>query len=289
MHFAKVFCALALCAGCTLSTDAGDREIADRLDFDFTLTAMSPHRRDQLDVALVVPLQPDAPLPGATDLPSATPKYALRGRARVLVPGNTSDTLYPDMTVRLRRVIQDGPWQALFYVDTKLDNNVEPLGADGKTLEHTWVRNVPASGELGFYHEFIFENFYDSEISGIGGDIVLDVPVEARAPARMACLDQRLKEIMKSSLEVRLVFNPNTVAADVGYFKMHGDNDLPGAPIRLEGIADTNSEYGIDIYVDGVRSAKVGTSAPATNEGLTIPLKQWLAVDNAAIDACLAL
>lgn len=279
-----------LLAGCTLATDAGDRVIVDRLGLDFTLAGMSAHRTSQLDVALVVPLDPSAPRATAESLPAAMPKYRLRARARVVLPADTSDeATFPSVRVAFQRVIEDEPLDLLFYVDSQLDQQVTPLSGINRE-EHTWIRDVGPSGELGFYHEFKFENFYDSEIVPIGGDVVLDVPGALMSAARLACLRERLEQVMSASLEVRITFAPNAARTQVGSFKLHRGNDLPTQPVRLEGIADNGSVHGVEVFVDDSPTPlRRFSTEPASAGGLTIPFEQWFPLDEGVRTLCVGL
>jgi len=285
-------CALALLAGCTLTTNAGDRVIAERLDLDFTLYAMNPHRGAQLDVALVHPINPDMPIPLASALPAGMPLYELRARARILVPDDNTDTLFPPISVLLPGVVGNEALQVLFYVDsTPLDNLVQPLlvPTDGNSgpNEHTWVKPVPENGELSFTHKAEFQNFYDSEITSMGSDIVLDVPTGVSVAAT-ACLNQQVGMIAKKTIDVRIVLNATSSPEVVGYFKMYATNVLPTAPIKLKGIADNGSTYLISPGVDGVGKPS-SPSTPSSATGLTIPFDQWFPIEAAALATCLAM
>jgi hypothetical protein len=279
-------CALALLAGCTLTTDAGDRVIAERLDLDFTLFAMNPHRGSQLDVALVHPVDPSLPIPLSTAPEDPKRQYQLRARARILVPAEESESLFPPITVPLPGVITNEPLQVLFYVDTQLNNMVEPLTPEGKPLEHTWVKPVPENGELSFTHQFDFQAYYDSWIIG-SSDIVLDVPTGVSAAAT-ACLNQQVTTLAKKTIDVRIVFNAPDSPRVVGYFKMYATNTLPTLPIKLAGIADDQSVYLISPAIDGVPT-RSSQSAAATATGLVIPFDQWFPIDPVVLAGCLAM
>lgn len=280
-------CALALFAGCTLSTDAGDRAIAERLDLDFTLFAMMPHRGDQLDVALVHPVDPSLPIPLGTALETDTPvrQYQLRARARILIPGEESESLFPPITVPLTGVITNEPLQVLFYVDTQLDNKVTPL-KEGKTLEHTWIKPLPETGELSFTHQFDFQNYYDSWIIG-STDIVLEVPTGVSAAAT-SCLNQQVATLAKKTIDVQIVLNAKVSPRVVGYFKMYATNKLPILPVKLAGIGDNGSKYMISPAIDGVPTV-ASESAAATDTGLVIPFAQWFPIDPTVLAGCLAM
>jgi hypothetical protein len=194
--------------------------------------------------------------------------------------------------VLLPGVIEHEALQVLFYVDSgPLDNLVEPLsdptnGSSGR-VEHTWVKPVPENGELTFTHKADFQNFYDSEISTMGTDIVLDVPTGLSAAAT-ACLNQQVGVIAKKNIDVRIVLNPETAPEVVGYFKMYASNVLPTQPIKLKGIADNNSRYLVSPAIDGVVKLETLSSASSAT-GLTIPFEQWFPIDAATLAACLAM
>jgi hypothetical protein len=285
---------LALLAGCTLSTDAGNRVIAERLDLDFTLYAMNPHRGSQLEVALVHPIDPSLPIPLENALPAAMGKYQLRARARILVPAEQSESLFPAITVPLPGVINNEALQVLFYVDDQpLDYLEKPLGPDPRDptqttrYEHTWIKVVPANGELIFTHKAEFQNYYESEILGMGTDILLDVPAGVSAAAT-ACLNQQVATLAKKNIDVRIVLNPEESPEVVGYFKMYATNVLPTAPVKLAGIADNGSVYMISPAIDGVPT-RSSPSAAATPTGLVIPFAQWFPIDATVLAGCLAM
>jgi len=285
-------CALALLAGCTLSTDAGNRAIAERLDLDFTLYAMMPHRGEQLDVALVHPVNTALPIPLGTALPDPTRMYQLRARARVLVPEDESDSLFPAITVPLPGVLENEALQVLFHIDNlPLDNLVEPIkdfkDPLSQRLEHTWIKPVPDNGELAFTHKADFQNYYDSEIIGMGPDVVLEVPT-GQSAAATACLNQQVSTLAKKNIDVRIVFNYEGSPQVVGYFKMYATNKLPTQPIKLGGIADNGSDYMISPAIDGVPKP-ASVSAKATDTGLVIPFAQWFPIDAAVLAGCLAM
>jgi len=279
-------CALALLAGCTLTTDSGDRVITERLDLDFTLFAMFPHRGAQLDVALVHPVDPSLGIPPSNELPNPARQYQLRARARILVPAEPSESLFPPISVLLPGVVTNEPLQVLFYVDTELNNKVEPLTPELKPFEHTWVKPVPETGELTFTHQFDFQAFYDSEIVG-STDIVLEVPTGVSAAAT-ACLNQQVTTIAKKTIDVRIVFNFRESPRVVGYFKMYTTNTLPTLPIKLVGIADNQSVYLISPAIDGVPT-RSSPSSPVTDTGLSIPFEQWFPIDHDVLLGCLAM
>jgi hypothetical protein len=305
---------LCLLTACTFSTGSNDREVIDRLDFDMNMTGMNAHAApaQQVDIALVVNIDedPNAVPPGEATTNSGRQRYALRARSRVLLPPvPPPPAKYPDVHARLARVLdQDTPEmvqrnqkrQVLFYADSVIEPpfTVTPLAFDSSVppmstrAEHTWIRDLPASGELTFPHLFVFENFYDAEIRAEGADIVLDVPT--LTPARSACLDAELAKVMKSELAVRVFFQPDSEKIQQAGFQMFAGNTVPTVPIRFKGLTDVLSEYGIEVLVDGARivvdgSVKASRSAPATPAGVTIPFADWYPIPAAALTACLAL
>jgi hypothetical protein len=280
---------LALLAGCTFVTDSNDRKVVDKLDFELVMMAMTAHQATQVDVALVVPADPTAPATGPDTTNSNTVKYVIRGRARVLLPPASAvpGAIYPDVQIRLGSIVGDEPLEVLFYADTNNNFVAEPL-LSGLRNEHSWTRVVPHTGKVVFPHNIMFQNFYDAEIMAVGSDIVLDVPDFSATPARAACLNAQLSQLVKSSLEARITLNPEQSPNEVCAFKMHVGNVLPSAPIRCKGISDMGSAYGIDAVIDD-KVIRTGLSSPADANGVTIPLAQWLPLDAAVLASCLAL
>ncbi|MDB4986509.1 MAG: hypothetical protein JWN04_1687 [Myxococcaceae bacterium] len=298
----RLWCVAALLVGCTFSTHANDRKAVDKLDFNFTLQGFKPHAGTQVDVALVTPSDPTAAIPGPSAEDPGTTQYTVHGRIRVLMPPDPNATAsaagvdqpYPDVKVQLSHFLDDEyleghPLQVLFYADTNNDFLVEPLDATKQRLEHTWVRGMPVNGELSFSHAANFQNFYDDEIQGNAGDLVLDIPDLSAHPAQAACLVAELGKIMNTSLEVRLIFNPDEhTSSQVAAFKMHAGNALPSRPIKFKGLSDVKSMYAIQPVLDGLPADAVMSEAASTS-GLIIPFEQWFPVDAAARTGCLAL
>lgn len=275
--------------GCTFVTDSNDRKVVDKLDFELVMSGMSAHQTKQVDVALVHPADPKAAAPGPNDPDSKTIKYEIRGRARVLLPpiSTVPGAVYPDVDIKLRGIVADEPLQVLFYADT--NNNFSPdLIVPSGDREHSWTRVVPASGKVVFPHNIMFQNFFDDEIMPIAHDIILDVPAASVTPAHAACLNAQLTQVMKSSLEVRIFFNPEKLSDQSCAFKMYAGNVLPTEPIKCKGISDTNSDYGVEALIDD-RVIHASLSARADVNGLTIPFEQWLPLDPMTIAACLAM
>jgi hypothetical protein len=285
----RLLCALSLLAGCTFSTDSNDRKVVSSLDFDFTMKEVSTtHGGTQMDIAVVLPLTDD-PIASDNAMAAASVKYQIRARGRVLVPPPAADGTQPEVTAVFQRLLSDDEHhlQVLFYADNNNDFLAEPLAAPSR--EHSWIRDIPSNGELVFVHQAKFQNFYESEIEPIGGNIVLDIPDLSAAPARAACLNAELAKVMKSSFELRLFYNPNTPVTDqTVLFKMFSTNTLPAAPVLFTGLADEKSSFGLEQVLDGKLVASALT-AMATAAGLTIPLDQWLPLKPEIIAACLAL
>src|SRR5688572_19544435 len=122
---------LALCVGCSLTTDAGDRELIERLDFDYQFSDMTPHVESQLDVALVSNVE------GAR---------SLVGRARILLPPRVEGVPYPTQHLQMSRLVGPGKHEVLFYIDNDLNNDPAPE-ENGARPEHIWVRTLAANGE----------------------------------------------------------------------------------------------------------------------------------------------
>jgi len=263
MRLASKVCFFVSClAGCALATEAGDRSVVDATDLDFTLLGMSgPHvRGETLDVALVELQEED--------------QQGLLGRARVVLTDPPASRLSLER-VLLAHVVPDGrKVRALFYVDSDNDYVFDDP-------EHVWQEDVPASGELTFRHANRFQKFDQDKPREIGGDMVFELPSAANAAFGAACFEGRVKD----TLEISVFFDPAGQKKQVGYFKTYRVNGLPSAPIRLNGITDTNSPHGIQVTVDGVAGAIIDLGA-ATPAGLTVPFSTWFPIDDAAGVPC---
>ena len=304
---------LGLCAsaivGCTFMTDSNERKVVDAIDFNLTMQTVSvSHGGTQMDIAVVQPRDPGAPIPSDTALDTADPMgrpYSIRARARVLIPLPAADGSQKDVKVTIKRLLEkDEQLQVLFYADTRSNNLDEPLcnaGLAAQSLcagqdrfEHSWIRAIPDNGEVTFLHQAKFQNFYEDQIEGVGGDIVLQVPPGLDLPAgaaRLACLNRELQALMKDSLEVRVIQNPDPSGSRNGYalFKMFANNTLPVQDVRFLGLADSGSKFGVESVIDD-RILSATLSAAAGVNGLTIPFDQWLLpFSPTAIAACLAM
>lgn len=258
MNFASVLSALA---GCTLATDAGDRTLVDDMDLSFTLIGMSgPHTAGEtLDVA-VVDVQPGN-------------QFALRGRARVILP-KPPQAMLSNERIEMKRVLPDGAHtRALFYVDSNNDYVFE-------TGEHVWQEDIPSSGELSFRHANMFQAFAENDIMKIGGDVVFELPLLAGTIFGTACFNARVQ----STFEIAVFFDPNGQNIQVGYFKTYRDNGVPGQ-IRLNGIADVGETHGIQVTVDGVAGPVIDVGTADPRDGLKIPFSKWFPVEGAGV-AC---
>ena len=310
MRTRTLFGAAMLFAGCTFSTGASDRKVVDMLDFDFTLKGFRPHAMTAVDIALVSPSEAARTMiPGPNATSTHTQMYTVRGRVRVMMPPDPDiaapkagvQQAYPDVKVTLQHFLDEqylgtDPLQVLFYADgtgvasgSPPDFSVEPLDDQMQRKEHSWILDLPRNGQLSFTHFANFQNFYDDEEVGVGGgNLVLDVPPNLDAhPAQGTCLQTELAKIMKDSLEVRLIFNPDVAETQTAGFKMFAGNSVPTVPILFKGLSDTDSQYDVRPYVDGVLIKHTIDTAPAA--GLTIPFDQWFPISTEALTACLAL
>jgi hypothetical protein len=271
----KTVCLLtALLAGCTLSTAAGDREIADQVDIQLTMIDMSAHRGAPLDIALISTTKGEM-LPW------------LRGRARIIMPPEQPGVPYPDVTALFSRAyFRDEPFSLLFYNDNDDDYSPRqpPLGLP-LDREHSWVNEVPAAGAVRFKHSTDFRDFNNESYRVIGRDVVFSPP--DTGGSRGACYQQLLEAHVQNELEVRIVYHPDEENTQVGLFKTYRGNGLPTVPVRLVGLSDTGSRYGIIKMADGVVVA-TGLSEPAGEEGLPLAFSQWFPAPDAELAACAA-
>lgn len=253
--------------GCMLVTDAGERKIdptsSSRLDFTFA--DMHPHPQDPLDVALVSKSETALQAP-----PS------LIARARIVLPPRVDGAVYPAQRLTMRGVLREGTHELLFYVDSNDDNEIEPDPQGGG--EHIWIRKVPEVGE--FLHEFKFEPFTEDDYASSQGDLVLDIDPARVVPWVESCLPEA-----EQTLEVEVIFAPNAERpSQRGYYKNHGANPLPTKAIRLEGIVDANSEYTVQVLVNGTVVRGLTTRAPEVGD-FVVPFADWYPLTGQLLEA----
>jgi len=249
--------------GCTLLTEAGDRQVDPDSErkFDFVFKSMSAHgdpnkAPQTLDVALTRP-----PF-------EASGKPALIGRARIVLPKAMDPKPYPDERLVMRGLLDGSQHQLYFYVDDDDDNVIRPEDpAAPGLMEHIWIRTVPADRD--FKHTLTFEPFDESEYIQ-RGNLTLSVGGGAMPPWQVATCAAGVEQ----TLVVRIVLNPQTEdPLEVGYYKNYASNPPPLKDILLKGIADMSSTYAVETYVNGTLVKRSQLIAPARD--FSVPFKDW--------------
>jgi hypothetical protein len=245
--------ALAL-GSCVLATDAGDRQVDNRIgrDLQYTFSNMDAHEGTPLDVVLVEKIQP--PPIGPMDK-----LLRLRSHARIVLPPRSkTGAPYPDEVLTLRNAMKVPVAELLFYADTNNNDKIEYGIANGSNPngEHIWREPVAESGIGEFAHSTNFTDFQKSEYSLMLGNVVLQIDTPREwTPAPCPGGEDH-------TLEVRVVISPGTEAREIGYYKNYGSNPTPSTSIVLEDTVDAGSEYEFDVLIDGAVARAIKVLAP---------------------------
>ena len=243
--------------GCTLATDAGDRQVDPAIDrrLDFTFVAMGAHGV-QSDGG---PQTLDAVVVRMEALP--TDKPALVSRARIVLPPLMPGEPYPDEHLVQDGVFGEGDYQLWFYVDSDGDNvikRLDPLRPGEE--EHIWKREVPE--QKRFEHALSFQHFVESDFTTVGD---LRLLIDAAMEWKLSC-----PQGVEQTLEVKVFLG----SKQVGLYRNYGSNPPPSAPVVLKGIADPNSTYLIQTFVNGTLVKSLSAMAPATTP-FPITFRDW--------------
>lgn len=243
--------------GCTLATDAGDRQVDPAIDrrLDFTFVGMGAHGVQNGGA----PQTLDAIVVRMGDVPMVKP--SLVSRARIVLPPLVAGKPYPDERLVQEGVFGDGDYQLWFYVDTDGNNLIAPLDpARPGQEEHIWKREVPE--QKRFEHALSFQHFVESDFTTVGD---LSLLVDAATEWKLSC-----PEGVEQRLEVKIFL----ASKQVGLYRNYGSNPPPSAPVVLKGIADSNSTYLIQTFVNGTLVKSLSAMVPATTP-FQIAFRDW--------------